>query len=282
MATKTTVRVIYPKIDASVPAVIQRHLVLIYERLNNHALAFEHQTNMAKSQTPASGAVRAVSGGGSVGGGGGSGSATAGVTSFNSKVGSVTYFPGLGFVNNQSGSSSYAVVTNDRGQLILLNSASAVAVSLSAAVGTPWFTTFFNQGAGTATLTPLTGTINGGASFPVPGGAFGLAYFDGTNWFAADSGNGGVNSGNAYKAVSANYTALPGDYQIECTVNSLTVTLPTAVGITGKIYSVKNSGTGTITLATTSSQTIDGALTQTLTQWDNLVVFSNGANWIIV
>jgi hypothetical protein len=60
--------------------------------------------------------------------------------------------------------------------------------------------------------------------------------------------------------------------------------LPSAVGLTGIVYNVKNSGTGTITIATTSSQTIDanasGALT--LIQYENLTIQSNGANWIIL
>jgi hypothetical protein len=85
-----------------------------------------------------------------------------------------------------------------------------------------------------------------------------------------------------YAAKTANYTLTSTDYQIECTANSFTITLPTAVGRTGQIYSVKNSGTGTITLATTSSQTIDGQTTQTLVQWDNLQIMSNGASWIIL
>lgn len=85
----------------------------------------------------------------------------------------------------------------------------------------------------------------------------------------------------AYVAVTSTYAIQPTDYQIEATTGTFTVTLPTAVGITGKVYSIKNSGIGTITLATTSSQLIDGNLTQTLTQLDNLVVMSNGTGWII-
>lgn len=43
------------------------------------------------------------------------------------------------------------------------------------------------------------------------------------------------------------------------------------------------NGTGSITVATTSSQTIDGAASATLgTQYDCLHVMSNGANWIVI
>jgi len=78
------------------------------------------------------------------------------------------------------------------------------------------------------------------------------------------------------------YTITDSDYTVECTANSFTVTLPTAVGIAGKIYNVNNTGTGLITVDTTSSQTINGSLTQSVNQWENLQVQSNGSNWIIL
>lgn len=61
--------------------------------------------------------------------------------------------------------------------------------------------------------------------------------------------------------VSAVHAVAADDSTINCTANSFAVTLPTAVGVTGRIYTIKNSGAGTITVNTTSSQTIDGALT---------------------
>ena len=69
-----------------------------------------------------------------------------------------------------------------------------------------------------------------------------------------------------------------------CEVTSLspTITLPTAVNITGQQFNIKNSGSGTVTLATTSGQTIDGQAVQTLTQYQALTVVSNGSNWIII
>ncbi len=69
---------------------------------------------------------------------------------------------------------------------------------------------------------------------------------------------------------------------VEATANSFTVTLPTAVGIVGYKFTIKNSGSGTITLATTGGQTIDGQAVQTLTQYQSLDVVSNNTNWIIV
>lgn len=90
--------------------------------------------------------------------------------------------------------------------------------------------------------------------------------------------------GHAYVAKTGTYTLTATDYTIDCTTGTFTVTLPTAVGaaITGREYVIKNSGAGTITVATTSSQTIDGATTKTLAAGTAIKVQSNGANWIII
>jgi hypothetical protein len=85
-----------------------------------------------------------------------------------------------------------------------------------------------------------------------------------------------------YIAKTANFTATSLTSTINCT-NTITITLPTAVGNSGRFHTIKNSGTGVITIATTSSQTIDGAATQSLlTQWSKITVQSTGANWIII
>ena len=85
-----------------------------------------------------------------------------------------------------------------------------------------------------------------------------------------------------YIAKTANFTATSLTSTIDCT-NTITITLPTAVGNSGRFHTIKNSGTGVITIATTSSQTIDGAATQSLaTQWSKITVQSTGANWIII
>lgn len=85
-----------------------------------------------------------------------------------------------------------------------------------------------------------------------------------------------------YKAISSAYTIVYTDFQIECTANSFTVSLPTAVGIQGKAFSLKNSGAGTVTLAANGAELIDGESTQTLTQYDNLLFMSNNVGWIIL
>ena len=69
------------------------------------------------------------------------------------------------------------------------------------------------------------------------------------------------------------------------TSSAFTITLPTAIGITGQTFTIKriNSGSNTITVGTTLSQTIDGSVNYSLSaQYKYIKVVSDGANWIIV
>jgi hypothetical protein len=66
------------------------------------------------------------------------------------------------------------------------------------------------------------------------------------------------------------------------TANSPTVTLPTAVGITGRIYWIKNRGAGTVTVAAAAGQTIDGQSTVTEATNGCYQVVSDGANWAVL
>lgn len=86
-----------------------------------------------------------------------------------------------------------------------------------------------------------------------------------------------------YVAKTANYTLTDSDFTVDLTANSATFTLPTAVG-SNAIYQLCNSGTGVLTIATTSSQTIDGEASGaiTLSQYENLTVQSTGASWRVI
>lgn len=86
-----------------------------------------------------------------------------------------------------------------------------------------------------------------------------------------------------YTAKTSAYTITVDDHTINCTSGTFTVTLPTAVGITGQIFIIKNSGAGVITVDGFSTQTIDGSATYTLsTQYKYVTVQSNGANWLTI
>jgi hypothetical protein len=106
---------------------------------------------------------------------------------------------------------------------------------------------------------------------------------------ADDSGFAGLTTGGlsvGYVAQTAAYTATATDSFISCDATSaaFTVTLPTAVGASGQMYTVKkiDSSGNAVTVGTTSSQTIDGASTYSLAaRWNTVTVVSNGANWLI-
>jgi hypothetical protein len=88
----------------------------------------------------------------------------------------------------------------------------------------------------------------------------------------------------AYVSKTALYTLTATDYLVEVTSGTHTQTLPTAVGITGRKYIITNTGSGTVTVGTTSSQTfinVSGTpTTQTLAQFATITVMSNGTNWL--
>lgn len=81
--------------------------------------------------------------------------------------------------------------------------------------------------------------------------------------------------------VSNNYTIVNDDYFINCTSSSKTLTLPTAVGNSGRSFQIINSSSGIITVDTTSSQTINGELTQTLPSNSCMSAVSDGSNYLI-
>ena len=90
----------------------------------------------------------------------------------------------------------------------------------------------------------------------------------------------------ATTAVDATYTILSTDDTVIGDASSLafTATLPTAVGIPGKRYTIKRiSASNNVTLAGDGSETIDGAATKALTtQYAFLTVQSDGTEWHIV
>jgi len=91
----------------------------------------------------------------------------------------------------------------------------------------------------------------------------------------------------AYVAKTAGYTVTATDYTVaaNASTGALSITLPTSVGITGKVYVIKkmDSTANVVTVATTSSQTIDGATTRALSlQYDAISVQADGANWIVI
>lgn len=104
-------------------------------------------------------------------------------------------------------------------------------------------------------------------------------YSNGAHWYAHS-----LERGLNYVAKTANYTVTSIDDIIDCTSGTFTLTLPSAPLNNGKQYTLKNTGTGVITLNTTSSQTIDGVASgvMTLTTGDSITIMSNNSNWVVV
>jgi len=91
-------------------------------------------------------------------------------------------------------------------------------------------------------------------------------------------------SGKSINIVSINTdagSASSTDY-VYLASGTISVTLPTAVG-NQNLYTIKNVGTGVITINTLLSQTIDGSLTAPIkVQYLSLTIISDGANWNII
>jgi hypothetical protein len=87
---------------------------------------------------------------------------------------------------------------------------------------------------------------------------------------------------SSVNVVSSAYSLSSQDNIVIASSGTFSITLPSAVSLTGRVFVVQNSGSGTITLNTTSSQVISGSLTQTLAQWESFYVASNGSDWVIV
>lgn len=205
----------------------------------------------------------------------------------------------IGYVNDQTGVTAYTTVQSDYAKYIILDDASAIAVSLSVgssapAITLPWFTNFMNFGVGTATLTPISGTISyegnlAAASMPVPQGCAAVVVYDGSNFWAELV----PNIGNVVTQIIAgtNVTISPTNGVGAVTVNATgggsgTITGVTAgTGLTGggtsgtvtlalsTPVSVANGGTGTATpsLVAGANVTITGT-------WPNQTVASSGGS----
>lgn len=86
-----------------------------------------------------------------------------------------------------------------------------------------------------------------------------------------------------YTSVSGTYAVTLTDCIVDCTANTFTVTLPTAAGIQGQVFIVKNSGAGVITVAAAGGEFIDGEATQLLpVQYQSISMVSTNSGWAII
>ena len=131
-------------------------------------------------------------------------------------------------------------------------------------------------GASTLLATPENGAIEGTATH--------IYYTAGGVRYQLDQQSGGSGIVRSISSVSTPTTAgatASTDY-VYLVSGATTLTLPTAVGNTNR-YTVKNVGSGTVTVATTAAQTIDGGSTAVLTAslQGSIDLVSDNSNWNI-
>jgi len=109
----------------------------------------------------------------------------------------------------------------------------------------------------------------------------GLWTYDGASWNLLASGS--VGSLTVINKTAA-YTLLTTDDVVTASTASgaFSITLPTAVGNSGKVFRIKrtNSHANKLTIDANGSETIDGALTYILyAQYQEVEIVSDGSNW---
>lgn len=132
-------------------------------------------------------------------------------------------------------------------------------------------------------LSDTTGVAAGGITF----GTDVQLYRSAANTLKTDDSFVANNIATALSTKTAAYTITATDAVIlaDATTAAFTVTLPTAVGITGRTYTVKkiDAGLNTVTVAPTGMETIDGVVIQSLVaQNASQTYVSSGASWFII
>jgi len=106
--------------------------------------------------------------------------------------------------------------------------------------------------------------------------------FQGMFWYDTDDDDGfAFNIGT----VTGNYLlqALDDVILVNGGISNVTILIPPAANIPGKVYNIKNIGTGQVTIDPDGTETIDGGLIAILTaQYECITIISNGSNWWII
>ncbi len=240
-----------PAISSEVPWEIRIHLQAFYQKLANHTQGISLLAAKVTGSTTTNTTVQEniTTGGGST-------------------PGSVSGIP----VNNQSGVTSYSTTSFDNGGLLVLADASPVAVTLVPSV-TPYGLFVANQGTGTVTLTPSSGTINGSSTFSVTSNQLTIVAFDGTNWWASTQ-----------SIVPLTFAAVAHEWlnSYNAATGLWTAAQPSFTDISG-VAAVTQGGTGTATL-TPASGTISyagnpGASSMAILANYCAMVAYDGTNW---
>ena len=103
----------------------------------------------------------------------------------------------------------------------------------------------------------------------------------GLKWVTPSAGGTGITRSVSSVAVDTTVAAAASTDYVVFASGTTTITLPNCVGNTN-LYVVKNSGSNTVTIATTAAQTIDGSATAALTPNTSLSLISDNSNWRII
>lgn len=79
---------------------------------------------------------------------------------------------------------------------------------------------------------------------------------------------------------NVDYTATASDYYIGATKKEIDITLP--LGITGRVYVIKNQATGNIKVKCSGGQTLDTSSSKTLGSESSIIVVFDGSRWNVI
>ena len=125
---------------------------------------------------------------------------------------------------------------------------------------------------------PLSGgTVSGGTRFTA-GLSANTLNVTGLTQTSGITSTGGI----TFKQITINssYTATTSDYMIDVTGGTFTVSLPSAIGIQGRMLVIKNNGGGAVTVDPYGSETIDDKLFIILGETNSIQLASNGVGWV--
>lgn len=159
-----------------------------------------------------------------------------------------------------------------------INARSFIGGQLGVGVAAP--TAIVNIAAGTATANTGALKLTTGTHLTTP--EQGSIEYDSKGLFFTPASNRYHLGMWGYVAKTAAYTLTDDDYTVDITANSNTYTLPTAVGRTGRVFIIMNSGVGAPVVDPAGAETIAGASTYTMAASRGIIIQSTGANWIVI
>jgi hypothetical protein len=126
----------------------------------------------------------------------------------------------------------------------------------------------------TYTGTRLVTSVKGGLSL--------RTYRSGITQYGPPIDTGSYTISRTYIEITSTYTPTALNTSVNCTSGTFNVDLLSAATITGKIYNIKNSGSGIITVNPYGSEALDEELAQLLYPGECISIQSTGVNWIIL